>query len=148
MAALWPLYISLHGHIIRRGGPIPRSGNTLWVRCWRARRASLSPRASSRCLPGVWVALGRAARIGYVLVLVALVIPGVVDLVIVAIVPPTALPRRGGRARPARGAPGGRLHPLTRIVFGVMAVLLAATMLQLSSPGSSSTRSRHTASMG
>jgi hypothetical protein len=63
-----------------------------------------------------------------VLVLVSLVIPGVVDLVIVAIVPPLLYSVEAvGLALLAIA--GRRLHSLTRIMFGVIAVLLAATLL-------------------
>ncbi len=56
--------------------------------------------------------------------------PGVFDLVILATVPPLLNPlEAAGLALIAIG--GRRLHPLTRVVFGVVAVLLAATMLQL-----------------
>jgi hypothetical protein len=131
MAALWPVYISLHG---------PTSFNVdreflgrdplFWGSMMEGPSSLLVAAGLLALLPAIWMALGRAARIGYVLVLVSLVVPGVVDLVIVAIVPPLLYPVEAVGLALLAGA-GGRLHPLTRIVFGVMAALLAATMLQL-----------------
>jgi hypothetical protein len=131
MASLWPLYISLHGptsfDLDRR---FLGRGTLFWGAMMEGPPSLLIAAGLLALLPGIWVRLGRPARIGYVLVLVSLVIPGVVDLVIVAIVPPLLYPLEA--AGLALLAIAGRpLHPLTRIVFGVMAALLAATLLQL-----------------
>ena len=131
MAALWPLYISLHGPTsFDEGGRFLGRGTLFWGAMLEGPTSLLIAAGLLALLPGMWVALGRAARVGYVLVLVSLVIPGVVDLVIVAIVPPLLYPLEAVGLALIAGA-GRRLHPLTRVVFGVMAVLLAATMLQL-----------------
>jgi hypothetical protein len=129
MASLWPLYISLHGptsfDLDRR---FLGRGTLFWGAMMEGPPSLLIAAGLLALLPGIWVGLGRPARIGYVLVLVSLVIPGVVDLVIVAIVPPLLYPvEAAGFALLAIA--GRRLHPLTRMVFGVMAALLAATFL-------------------
>ncbi len=131
MVAVWPVYISLHGPTsYDRGGRFLGGGTLFWGAMLEGPPHLLIAAGLLALLPGIWVALGRAARIGYLLVLIALVIPGVVDLVIVAIVPPMLYPvEAAGLALLA--VAGRRLHPVTRVVFGVMATLLAATMLQL-----------------
>jgi len=131
MASLWPVYISLHGptsfDMNRR---FLGQATSFWGAMLEGPPSLLIAAGLLALLPGIWVALGKVARIGYVLVLVSLVVPGVVDLLIEAIVPPLLYPVEAvGLALLAIA--GVRLHPLTRIVFGVMAVLLAATMLQL-----------------
>ena len=129
MAAIWPVYISLHGPTsFDRGGRFLGGGTSFWGAMLEGPPHLLIAAGLLALLPGIWVALGRAARIGYVLVLVSLVIPAVVDLLIVAIMPPLLYPlEAAGLALLAIA--GRRLHPLTRIVFGVMAALLAATFL-------------------
>jgi len=131
MASLWPVYISLHGPTsFDLGGRFLGRDTLFWGAMMEGPPSLLIAAGLLALLPGAWVALGRAARVGYVLVLVSLVLPGVTDLVIVAIVPPLLYPVEAVGLALLGGA-GRRLHPLTRIVFGVMAVLLAATMLQL-----------------
>ena len=131
MAALWPLFTSLHGptsfNLDRRFlGRDP----LFWGAMMEGLSSVLIAAGLLALLPGIWRAFGRAARLGYVLLLVSLVVPGVFDLVILATVPPLLNPlEAAGLALIAIG--GRRLHPLTRVVFGVVAVLLAATMLQL-----------------
>ena len=130
MAAVWPVYISLHGPTsFDRGGRFLGGGTLFWGAMLEGPPHLLIAAGLLALLPGIWVALGRAARIGYVLVLVSLVIPGVVDLVFVVLVPPLLYPvEAAGLALLA--VAGRRLHPVTRVVFGVMATLLAATLLQ------------------
>ena len=130
MASLWPVYISLHGPTsFDLGGRFLGRDTLFWGAMLEGPPSLLIAGGLLALLPGIWAALGRPARIGYVLVPVSLVIPGVVDLVIVAIVPPLLYSVEAvGLALLAIA--GRRLHPLTRIVFGVMAVLLAATLLQ------------------
>jgi hypothetical protein len=131
MASLWPVYISLHGPTsFDLGGRFLGRDTLFWGAMLEGPPSLLIAGGLLALLPGIWVALGGPARIGYVLLLVSLVIPGLVDLVIVAIVPPLLYPVEAvGLALLAIA--GRRLHPLTRIVFGVMAVLLATTLLQL-----------------
>ena len=129
MASLWPVYISLHGptsfDLDRR---FLGQGTLFWGAMMEGPPSLLIAGGLLALLPGIWVALGRPARVGYVLVLVSLVVPGVLDLVFVVIVPPLLYPVEAvGLALVAIA--GRRLHPLSRIVFGVMAVLLAATLL-------------------
>lgn len=129
MAALWPVYISLHGPTsFDRGGRFLGRDTVFWGAMLEGPPSLLIAGGLLVLLPGIWVALGRAARIGYVLVLVSLVIPGVVDLVFLVLAPPVLYPvEAAGLALLAIAA--RRLHSVTRVVFGVMAALLAATFL-------------------
>ena len=129
MASLWPVYISLHGPTsFDLGGRFLGRDTLFWGAMLEGPPSLLIAGGLLALLPGIWVALGRPARVGYVLVLVSLVVPGVLDLVFVVIVPPLLYPVEAvGLALVAIA--GRRLHPLSRIVFGVIAVLLAATLL-------------------
>jgi len=131
MVSVWPIYISLHGPTsFDEGGRFLGRDTLFWGAMLEGPPSLLIAGGLLALLPGIWLALGRPARIGYVLVLVSLVVPGVVDLVIVAIVPPFLYSFEAvGLALLAIA--GRRLRPLTRIVFGAMALLLAATFLQL-----------------
>jgi hypothetical protein len=131
MAALWPLFTSLHGptsfNLDRRFlGRDP----LFWGAMMEGLSSVIIAAGLLALLPGIWSVLDKAARVGYVLVLVSLVAPGVVDLAILSMVPPLLFPlEAAGLALLAIG--GRRLHPLTRIAFGVMAALLTATLLQV-----------------
>src|SRR5215207_3273839 len=118
MASLWPVYISLHGPTsFDLGGRFLGRDTLFWGAMLEGPPSLLIAGGLLALLPGIWVALGGPARIWYV-------------LVIVSIVPPLLYPVEAvGLALLAIA--GRRLHPLTRIVFGVMAVLLATTLLQL-----------------
>ena len=131
MASVWPVYISLHGPTsFDLGGRFLGRDTLFWRAMLEGPPSLLIAGGLLALLPGIWVALGRPARVGYVLVLISLVVPGVLDLVFVVIVPPLLYPVEAvGLALVAIA--GRRLHPLSRIVFGVMAVLLAATLSQL-----------------
>ena len=125
MAALWPVYISLHG---------PTSFNEerrllgrdplFWGAMMEGLSSVLIAAGLLALLPGVWLVFGRAARIGYVLVLIALVVPGVFDLAFLVTAPPLLVPFEAVGLALIAGA-GRRLHPSTRIVFAVMAAMLA-----------------------
>lgn len=131
MVSLWPVYISLHGPTsFDEGGRFLGRDTLFWGAMLEGPPNLLIAGGLLALLPGIWVALGRPARIGYVFVLVSLVIPAVVDLVTLTIVPPLLYSVEAvGLALLAIA--GRQLRPLTRIVLGVMAVLLAATYLQL-----------------
>jgi hypothetical protein len=131
MASLWPLYISLHGPTsFDLEGRFLGRGTLFWGAMMEGPPSLLIAAGLLALLPGIWVAFGRPARIGYVLVLVSLIIPGVVDLVIVAIVPPLFYPVEAA-GLVLLAIAGRRLHPLSRVAFAVMAALLASTLLQL-----------------
>jgi hypothetical protein len=131
MVAVWPVYITLHGPTtFDRVGHFLGRATPFWGMMLEAPPHLLIAGGLLALLPGIWVALRRPARIGYVLVLFSLVIPAALDLVYQSIMPPLLYPIEAvGLALLAIA--GRRLRGLTRIAFGVMAVLLAATMLQL-----------------
>jgi hypothetical protein len=131
MLSLWPLYISLHGPTsFNLGRRFLGQAPPFWGAMMDGPPSLLIAAGLLALLPGIWVALGVVARIGYALVLVSLVIPGLMDLVLLGIQPPLLYPvEAAGLALLAIG--GRRLHSVTRIVFGVMATLLAVTLLQL-----------------
>ena len=125
MATLWPVYISLHGPTsFDEEGRLFGRGPRFWGAMMEGPSSLMIAAGLLALLPGIWLLLGRAARFGYVLVLVSLVIPGVFDLMIIATAPPLMVPVEAvGLALIA--STGSRLHLSTRVVFAVMAAMLA-----------------------
>ena len=93
MASLWPLFTSLHG---------PTSYNEerhflgqdplFWGAMTEGVPSLLIAAGLALLSPVLWQGAPRAARIGYPLLLVSLVVPGVIDLLILATVPPLLYP--------------------------------------------------------
>ena len=129
MIAVWPIYISLHGPTSYNEDGDFLGGNALfWGAMLEGPPNLLIVAGFLALLPGIWTALGKLARVGYVLLLASLVIPAVADLATLSILPPLFFPLQvAGLALLALG--GGRLRRITRIAFGVMAVLVAAALL-------------------
>lgn len=128
MIALWPLFTGLHG---------PTSYNEdrrflgqdplFWGAMMEGPSSLLIAAGLALLSPVLWDGAARAARIGYVLLLVSLVVPGVIDLLILATVPPLLYPlEAAGLLLLARAARVDQRW--VRGVLGVMAALLLATM--------------------
>jgi hypothetical protein len=137
MVAVWPIYISLHGPTsYNEDGRFLGGDPLFWGAMLEGPPNLLIVAGFLALLPGIWVALGSLARVGYLLPLASLVVPAVVDLATVSIMPPLLFPIQvAGLTLLALG--GGRLRRITRIAFGVMAALLAAALwleLGLSTP--------------
>ena len=125
MAALWPVYISLHGPTsVNEERRLLDRDPLFWGAMMEGLSSVLIAAGLLALLPGIWRVLGRVARVGYVLVLVSLVVPGVFDLVILGTAPPLLVPFEAVGLALIAGA-GRRLHPTTRVVFAVMAAMLA-----------------------
>jgi hypothetical protein len=129
MIAVWPIYISLHGPTsYNEDGDFLGGDPLFWGAMLEGPPNLLIVAGFLALLPGIWAALGRLARVGYVLLLASLAIPAVVDLATLSIMPPLLLPAQvAGLALLAIG--GGSLRRITRLAFGVMAILLAAALL-------------------
>ncbi len=128
MASLWPLFTSLHG---------PTSYNEdrhflgqdplFWGALMEGLPSLLIAAGLALLSPVLWDGAARSARIGYVLLLVSLVVPGVIDLLILATVPPLLYPiEAAGLILLAWAAPVPQ--GWARGVLVVMAALLLATM--------------------
>ena len=128
MASLWPLFTSLHG---------PTSYNEdrhflgqdplFWGAMTEGVPSLLIAAGLALLSPVLWQGAPRAARIGYALLLVSLVVPGVIDLLILATVPPLLYPlEAAGLVLLAWAAPVPQ--GWARGVLVAMAVLLLATM--------------------
>lgn len=87
----------------------------------------MESQVGAACLVAGGDGAARSARIGYVLLLVSLMVPGVIDLLILATVPPLLYPiEAAGLMLLAWGAPVPQ--GWARGVLAVMAALLLATM--------------------
>jgi len=128
MASLWPLFTSLHGPTSRNEdrhflgqdplfwGAMMEGVPSLLISCGLAVLSSV-----------LWHGATRACRVGYLLLLVSLLVPGVIDLLILATVPPLLYPiEAAGLLLLAWAAPIPQ--GWARGVLVVMAVLLLATM--------------------
>ena len=128
MASLWPLFTSLHG---------PTSYNEdrrflgqdplFWGAMMEGVPSLLIAAGLALLSPILWHGAARAARVGYVLLLVSLLVPGVIDLLILANVPPLLNPlEAAGLVLLAWAAPV--LPGRARGCLVVMAALLLASM--------------------
>ncbi len=92
MAALLPVYTILHGptSVYERGEWLGVEGQ-VWGG-WMSSAPSLLIAAGLIGARAAVTGEGRAARVGYALVLVSLLVPGVLDLVLRAISPPMLMP--------------------------------------------------------
>lgn len=128
MALLWPLFTSLHGptsynedrHFLGRD-PL------FWGAMTEGVPSLLIAAGLMLLSPFLWDGAGRAARIGYVLLLVSLVIPGVLDLAILATVPPLLYPLEAAGLMLLAWA-SRVLRGWARVVLTVMGALLLSTM--------------------
>ena len=131
MAAIWPLFTSLHG---------PTSNNEnrhflgqdplFWGAMMEGVPSLLIVAGLALLSPVLWHGAARAARVGYVLLLVSLLVPGVIDVLILATVPPLLYPFEAvGLLLLAWAAPVPQ--GWARGLLVVMAVLLLATMWSL-----------------
>ncbi len=128
MASLWPLFTSLHGPTsYNEERPFLGQDPLFWGAMMEGVPSLLIAAGLALLSPALWTAAPRAARIGYALLLVSLVVPGVIDVLILATVPPLLYPlEAAGLLLLAWAAPVPQ--GWARVVLVAMAALLLATM--------------------
>ena len=136
MAALFPVYSILHGptSVYERGDWLGLEGQV-----WGGLMSSVPSLLIASGLMGaraLVVGDGRAARVGYVLVLVSLWIPGVLDLFLRAISPPFLMPveAAGLLLLGLDRTDGRRLSAMARRSFVGMGALLVVAFVAALSP--------------
>jgi len=91
--ALWPIYTTMHGPgSVDQGGEFLGMGTLFWGSMMEGPSGlliALGLAGSFRRLTG---RAGRTARVGYVLTMIGVVIPALVNLAILAVVPPLLAP--------------------------------------------------------
>lgn len=132
MAVLWPLYISLHGPTsYNLDGHWLGQGAIFWGSIMEGPANLLIALGLLGFYPLLAGHAGRKARIGFALILIGLVVTGVADLVMLAIVPPLLSPlvaiglillALAHRENPA-------FHKTARYAFWGMSVLLLFSFL-------------------
>ena len=128
MVAVWPIYTSLHGPgSVDQNGRLLGGGTEFWGGMMEGPPVlliALGLAGSYKLLTGQ---AGRIARVGFVLTMIALVVPALVNLAILAVIPPLLSPVLAvGLILLARGNRANASLPRSGRV-----VLIGLAMLQL-----------------
>ncbi len=132
--ALWPVYTTLHGP-----GSVDREGELLGLDAlfWGSMMEGPSGLLLALGLAGSYRRLtaggGRMARVGYVLTMIGVLIPALVNVVILAVMPPLLAPSFGAGLilLALAGRRGASLARSSRILLWGLGIILISSFLWL-----------------
>lgn len=132
--ALWPVYTTLHGPgSVDQGGELLGLGTLFWGSMMEGPSGLLIALGLAGSSTRLTVGGGRMARVGYALAMIGVLVPAVVNLAILAVMPPLLAPVFGAGlillALAARRS--GSLTRFGRIVLASLGVVLIWSFLWL-----------------